>query len=130
MSNTRRLWMMLVGLLAISFAVLLWIGREIDYHAPPVPETVVTESGETLWTRDDIEYGRRVWQHPFQELWNGRVLAKSRQSQCPGEVALGDGTIHSSRIATGPESCAGRRAKREGLPARFRLHQRCRSRFA
>lgn len=62
MSNTRRLWMMLVGLLAISFAVLLWIGREIDYHAPPVPETVVTESGETLWTRDDIEYGRRVWQ--------------------------------------------------------------------
>lgn len=62
MNDTRRLWMFLIGLLAISFAVLLWVGRQIDYHAPPVPDAVVTESGEVVLSRGDIEHGRRVWQ--------------------------------------------------------------------
>ncbi|WP_334163053.1 nitric-oxide reductase large subunit [Phenylobacterium sp.] len=62
MNSTRQLWTWLTALLVASFAVLLWVGREIEVAAPPVPERVVTESGQTLYTRADIEHGRRVWQ--------------------------------------------------------------------
>ncbi|HET8692335.1 MAG TPA: nitric-oxide reductase large subunit [Steroidobacteraceae bacterium] len=49
-------------MLVVSFGVLLFIGREIEIQAPPAPEQVVSESGETVWTRADIERGRQVWQ--------------------------------------------------------------------
>ena len=62
MSNTRKLWLGLATLLVVSFGVLLWAGTEIFRTAPPVPERVVSESGQTLYTRADIERGRQVWQ--------------------------------------------------------------------
>ncbi len=62
MSTTKRLWLALGGLLGVTFAVLLWMGREIYQQAPPIPEQVVTTSGQTLYTRADIESGRQVWQ--------------------------------------------------------------------
>ncbi len=62
MSTTNRLWIALGSLLAITFAVLLGMGRQIYHQAPPVPERVVAASGKTLFTRDDIEAGRQVWQ--------------------------------------------------------------------
>lgn len=62
MEDTRRLWTLLGVLLALSFGVLLWVGRDIAIKAPPIPERVVSESGETIWTRADIDLGRQVWQ--------------------------------------------------------------------
>lgn len=62
MSTTRRLWIGLITLLVASFGVLLWMGGDIHRQAPPMPDRVMTESGETVFTREDIEYGRRVWQ--------------------------------------------------------------------
>lgn len=62
MSSTRKLWLLLAALLLSSFAVLLWMGREIDLKAPPMPDRVVTESGRTIYSRADIERGRQVWQ--------------------------------------------------------------------
>ena len=62
MSESRRLWTGLTILLLVSFAVLLWIGGEIHRVMPPIPSTVVTTSGETIYTRADIEKGRQVWQ--------------------------------------------------------------------
>lgn len=62
MSDTRRLWIFLAALLIASFAVLLWTGRQTAMKAPPVPETVVSQTDEVIWTREDIEHGRRVWQ--------------------------------------------------------------------
>ena len=62
MSTTRKLWLGLTALLAASFATLLWVGGEIHRHAPPLPERVVSETGELLFTRSDIETGRTVWQ--------------------------------------------------------------------
>ena len=62
MSSTRKLWIALATLLAVSFAVLLWVGGEIHREMPPVPEQVVTESGQVVFTRADIEVGRQVWQ--------------------------------------------------------------------
>jgi Nitric oxide reductase large subunit len=62
MDSPRQLWTWLIVLLAASFAVLLWIGRDIGMNAPPVPERVVSANGEVLYTRADIDRGREVWQ--------------------------------------------------------------------
>ncbi|MGH8109286.1 MAG: nitric-oxide reductase large subunit [Arenimonas sp.] len=62
MNTTKRLWLALALLLATGFGVLLWMGGEIYRHQPPVPEKVLTQSGHVLFTRDDIETGRTVWQ--------------------------------------------------------------------
>ena len=62
MDTTKRLWIGLGLLLTIGFGVLLWMGGEIHRQQPPIPEQVVTESGQTVFTRDDIETGRTVWQ--------------------------------------------------------------------
>ncbi|MDY0065301.1 MAG: nitric-oxide reductase large subunit [Steroidobacteraceae bacterium] len=62
MYSNRQLWTGLGVLLFISFAVLLWIGREIHRVMPPVPTAVVTSAGETIYTQADIEKGRQVWQ--------------------------------------------------------------------
>lgn len=62
MTSTKNLWMFLAGLLAVSFAVLLWTGTEIAENAPPMPEQVVAEDGSIIYTRAEIERGRQVWQ--------------------------------------------------------------------
>jgi nitric oxide reductase subunit B len=62
MSETKRLWIGLGLLLGITFSVLLWMGSEVYRAAPPMPERVATASGQVLYTRDDIETGRQVWQ--------------------------------------------------------------------
>ncbi|HEU4774741.1 MAG TPA: nitric-oxide reductase large subunit [Lysobacter sp.] len=62
MQITRRLWLGLGALLIVSFGIMLWIGKDIYQTAPPMPEQVVTESGQVVYTRDDIQAGRVVWQ--------------------------------------------------------------------
>jgi nitric oxide reductase subunit B len=62
MDSTRKLWTLLGTLLVTSFAVLLWAGREIYQQAPPLPERVATTQGDTVYTREEIEDGRIVWQ--------------------------------------------------------------------
>jgi nitric oxide reductase subunit B len=62
MTTTRKLWIGLGLLLSSTFAVLLFVGSEIYRLAPPLPEQVVSASGETLFTRDDLDTGRQVWQ--------------------------------------------------------------------
>ena len=62
MGSTKKLWLGLGILLAVSFGVLLWAGSEIFRAAPPVPERVVSESGQLVYSKSDIELGREVWQ--------------------------------------------------------------------
>ena len=62
MSSTKKLWMWLAALLVASFAVLLWTGGEIDTHKPPIPDRVVSQAGQTVYTRAEIERGRQIWQ--------------------------------------------------------------------
>lgn len=59
---TRRLWLGLGALLIVSFGIMLWIGKDIYQTAPPMPQQVVTQSGQVVYTRADIETGRHVWQ--------------------------------------------------------------------
>src|SRR3546814_16681125 len=61
MSTSRKLWVGLATLLVLSFGVLLWMGGEIHRKAPPMPEQVVSHSGQVWYTRADIERGRVVW---------------------------------------------------------------------
>jgi nitric oxide reductase subunit B len=73
MTATRKLWISLTVLLVISFTVLLWVGGEIHRVMPPIPNAVVTSTGETLYTRAEIEQGRQVWQsiggHQLGSIW-------------------------------------------------------------
>ncbi len=62
MTNVKKLWLFLAFLLVISFGVLIWSGNQIYQKAPPMPEQVVTTSGEQIYSRDEIETGRQVWQ--------------------------------------------------------------------
>ena len=62
MTYTKKLWMWLGAIFVISFAILGLIGREIYVQAPPVPDQVVTTEGRVVYTRDQIQSGREVWQ--------------------------------------------------------------------
>ncbi|MEO3429315.1 nitric-oxide reductase large subunit [Pelagibius sp. CAU 1746] len=62
MNSTKKLWIILAAIIFVSFGVLLWSGSRIYEAAPPVPEAVVTQSGETVFGRAEIERGRQVWQ--------------------------------------------------------------------
>lgn len=62
MSNTRKLWTMLSLLLITSFSVLLWMGSEIYRAKPPIPLAFQSESGEVLYSAEDIQAGKEVWQ--------------------------------------------------------------------
>jgi len=60
--KTRKLWFGFIVVMAVSFAVLLFFGREIYRKAPPIPEEVVTTDGKVLFTGQDIKDGQNIWQ--------------------------------------------------------------------
>jgi nitric oxide reductase subunit B len=73
MNPNKKLWIGLGALLVLSFSVLLWVGTEIHRVMPPIPARVVSASGELLYTREDIQKGRQVWQsiggHQLGSIW-------------------------------------------------------------
>ena len=73
MTDTRRLWKVLGAILLLSFGLLLFMGREIYLAAPPMPTAVKTTTGKTLYTLDDLQTGRQVWQtiggHQLGSIW-------------------------------------------------------------
>lgn len=60
MRSTRRLWTWLGLVCLASFAVLLWLGRDIYLAAPPIPNTVVSENGRVIFTGEQIRRGQQV----------------------------------------------------------------------
>lgn len=60
--TTRKLWLGFLAVMTISFAVLLYYGREIYRQAPPIPDKVVATDGTVLFTGQDIKDGQNVWQ--------------------------------------------------------------------
>ena len=57
-----KLWLSFAFVVVASFLVLGYYGREIYRLAPPIPDEVVTDSGEVLFTGQDIRDGQNVWQ--------------------------------------------------------------------
>lgn len=62
MSSDKRLWAALILTIGGSFLLLGFFGKEVYRQAPPIPSEVVTTSGQTLFTEDDILTGQQVWQ--------------------------------------------------------------------
>ena len=60
--SIKRLWLILSVGMIVMFGILLLIGQEIYQQAPPIPQAVKSASGETLFTKYDIETGQNVWQ--------------------------------------------------------------------
>ncbi len=54
--------MAFVAVMVVSFLVLGWIGTRIYQEMPPIPDKVVTTSGETLIDSGEIGAGQNVWQ--------------------------------------------------------------------
>ena len=61
MKPTARLWKLLGLIFILSFAALAWMGREIYLAAPPIPTSVQTIDGATLYTAEDIQLGQQAW---------------------------------------------------------------------
>ena len=60
--SIKRLWIILSVGMVVMFGILLLLGQQIYQQAPPIPEAVKSASGETLFTRSDIEAGQNIWQ--------------------------------------------------------------------
>lgn len=60
--KTRSLWIGFLTVMTVSFAVLLFYGKEIYRQAPPVPSKVMTTSGITLFDGQAVKDGQNVWQ--------------------------------------------------------------------
>ena len=62
MAEYRKLWWLLIAILILTFGILGYFGREVYRQAPPIPNQVVTETGQLLMTRDSILDGQTAWQ--------------------------------------------------------------------
>src|SRR3546814_19942576 len=62
MGEYKKLWWLLLAVLALTFGVLGWSGVEIYRQVPPIPEKVITVSNKVLMTKDDILNGQTAWQ--------------------------------------------------------------------
>ena len=61
MKATRKLWTWLAVICVLSFAALGWVGTEIYVKAPPIPQKVVSASGDLLYTADQVKHGQQAW---------------------------------------------------------------------
>lgn len=62
MTREKKLWWSFILVVIISFVVLLYYGYEIYQVAPPIPEKVVDENGNQIFSGEDIKDGQNVWQ--------------------------------------------------------------------
>ena len=60
-SALGRLWMALALVILLSFGVLSYFGGENYQYAPPVPDEILSISGEVVFTGDQIHRGQDVW---------------------------------------------------------------------
>lgn len=71
--SQKKLWIALSLVILISFSVLLYFGSQIYQQAPPVPQQVTDESGDVLFTGQDIKDGQNIWQsiggHQVGSIW-------------------------------------------------------------
>jgi len=62
MKSNKKLWTALVLGVTGAFFLLGFFGQEVYRQAPPIPDRVVTESGELLMTGEQILDGQQAWQ--------------------------------------------------------------------
>ena len=62
MKGYKAKWLILLGVLIVTFSILGYFGHEVYKQAPPIPEQVVTADGKVLFTDQDILDGQAAWQ--------------------------------------------------------------------
>ncbi|MFI2810499.1 nitric-oxide reductase large subunit [Microbulbifer sp. YPW16] len=62
MKQYYKLWWTLIAILAVTFGILGYFGKEVYRAAPPIPDQVVSEEGTVLMTRESILDGQTAWQ--------------------------------------------------------------------
>ena len=62
MAGYRKLWWILICILAITFGILGYFGKEVYREAPPIPDQFVTPQGKVIATEDSILDGQTAWQ--------------------------------------------------------------------
>ena len=58
----KKLWWLLIAVLAVTFTLLGYLGREVYRQAPPIPNRIVTADGTLISTQDKILDGQTAWQ--------------------------------------------------------------------
>jgi len=59
--KNNALWRWLALVFVLSFGALSYLGWQIYQSAPPIPKAVVTTTGQTLYTGEQIQKGQQVW---------------------------------------------------------------------
>lgn len=63
----------LIIVFVCSFSILLSLGSDIYREAPPLPESVMTPEGKTVYTYTDIDQGQLTWRsmggHQLGSIW-------------------------------------------------------------
>lgn len=62
MKKEKKLWFLLAFVLLASFSTLGYYGIQIYQQSPPIPEKVVSQKGEVIFTKQDIIEGQNIWQ--------------------------------------------------------------------
>ena len=62
MKMYKKYWLALLAVLIVTFSILGYYGKEIYRQAPPLPERVVSQSGQLIYTKDRILQGQSAWQ--------------------------------------------------------------------
>jgi nitric oxide reductase subunit B len=62
MASYRRLWLILIFVVGVTFSLLGYYGAEIYRQAPPIPAKIATADGALQITKDDILDGQTAWQ--------------------------------------------------------------------
>ncbi|CAA0156926.1 Nitric oxide reductase [Tenacibaculum maritimum] len=59
----KKIWVGFIGVVILSFIVLIWVGTEIYQKQPPIPRFVkVRNTKEVVFTKEDIQIGQNVWE--------------------------------------------------------------------
>ncbi len=128
MKSTRRLWTVLGITMLVSFSILGYLGREIYLTAPPIPEVVRSESGEVLFTGEQIRSGQQVWQsiggHQLGSIWgHGSYVAPDWTADWLHREAMAMLDARAERLAGTPYSALGT-ADRAALQAALEVEIR------
>ena len=96
--SKARLWVTLAVIGILSFGGLGFIGVKIATEAPPIPGRVISTSGTTLFTSEDIFKGQSVWRTiggmQFGSIWgHGSYLAPDWSADWLHREAVGMGNL-------------------------------------
>src|SRR5690554_2568255 len=62
MGEYKKLWWTLIAILAITFGILGYFGKEVYRVAPPIPDQVVSAQGNLIMTNETILNGQTAYQ--------------------------------------------------------------------